>query len=56
MNDLFKNKTRNTMKYNILIIALFSVLFTSCQKDFLDVKSPNLSDNAIFSDPVLFET
>jgi starch-binding outer membrane protein, SusD/RagB family len=56
MNDLFKNKTRNTMKYNILIIAFFSVLFTSCQKDFLDVKSPNLSDNSIFSDPVLFET
>lgn len=44
------------MKYNILIIVLLSVLFTSCEKDFLEVKSPNLTDDAIFSDPVLFET
>jgi hypothetical protein len=44
------------MKYNILILALIAVFFTSCEKDFLDVKSPNLTDNAIFSDPILFET
>ncbi len=56
MNDLFKIKNMYAMKYKILIIALFSVLFTSCEKNFLDVKSPNLTDDAIFSDPVLFET
>ena len=39
-----------------IILALFTFLFTSCDKDFLDVKSPNLTDDAIFSDPVLFET
>jgi len=44
------------MKKITIILTLFTILFVSCNKDFLDVKSPNLTDDAIFSDPVLFET
>lgn len=44
------------MKKIKIILLILTSLFVSCDKDFLDVKSPNLTDDAIFSDPVLFET
>jgi len=44
------------MKKIIILLTLFTLVFASCNKDYLDVKSPNLTDDAIFSDPVLFET
>jgi hypothetical protein len=44
------------MKKITIILMLFALSFASCNDDFLNVKSPNLTDDAIFSDPVLFET
>ena len=44
------------MKKIYLILILITSILASCEKDYLDVKSPNLTDDAIFSDPVLFET
>lgn len=45
------------MKNKSLVIlgALMMLFFSSCEKDFLDVDSPNLSDNAIWTDPQLTE-
>ena len=45
------------MKKNILfiLIAGVSLIFASCEKDFLEVDSPNLTDQAVWADAALAE-
>lgn len=43
------------MKNIVNILLLIAVLFTSCDKDYLEVDSPDLTDQAVFSDPALLE-
>ena len=43
------------MKNIIFSFLLLSILFISCEKDFLEVDSPDLTDQALWADPALVE-
>jgi hypothetical protein len=42
-------------KILFVLMIITSMVFTSCDDDFLEVDSPNLTDQAVWSDPVLTE-
>ncbi|MDN5217252.1 RagB/SusD family nutrient uptake outer membrane protein [Fulvivirgaceae bacterium BMA12] len=43
------------MKNTILIIFIAAFFLGACEKDFLEVESPNLTDQAVWADPALAE-
>lgn len=49
---IFRNMKKNTL---FILIAGVSLIFASCEKDFLEVDSPNLTDQAVWADAALAE-